>query len=153
MQIVIYSIPSLNLSPCKSLCSRQAGRMVPEVNERSLVPSAELCFTLQKANNLFSHLLVCEISLLTLSQKLQLLSLTAYLLLSLWDGVGPQGITPILQLARGKREALLWGAGDRIQSDVKWGLRLNQPSCETSSFGSKAGRAAQAESVVLQHGS
>lgn len=62
---------------------QQAGRMVPEVNERSLVPSAELCFTLQKANNLFSHLPVCEISLLTLSQKLQLLSLTAYLLLSL----------------------------------------------------------------------
>lgn len=57
--------------------------MIPEVNERSLVLSAELCFTLQKANNLFTHLPVCGIALLTLSQKLQLLlSLTAYLPLS-----------------------------------------------------------------------
>lgn len=57
--------------------------MIPEVNERSLVLSAELSFTLQKANNLFTHLPVCGIPLLTLSQNLQLLlSLTAYLLLS-----------------------------------------------------------------------
>lgn len=57
--------------------------MIPEVNDRSAVLSAELCFTLQKANNLFTHLPACEIALLILSHKLQFLSLTAYLLLSL----------------------------------------------------------------------
>lgn len=89
----------------------------------------------------------------TQPQKLQLLSLAACLLLSLWGGAVPQRIGPMLQVARGKRKALLWGAGERIQSEVKWGLSLNQPSRETSSFGSEAERAVQAESVLLQHGS
>lgn len=83
VQIVIYSIPSLSVCPCKTLWEQQGGGVIPEVNGRSLVLSAELGFTLQKANNLFTHLPVCEIALLTLSHKLQLLSLTAYLLLSL----------------------------------------------------------------------
>lgn len=83
VQIVIYNIPSLSVCACKTLCEQQGGWMISEVNERSLVLSAELSFTLQKANNLFTHLPVCGIPLLTLSQNLQLLlSLTAYLLLS-----------------------------------------------------------------------
>lgn len=134
----------LSVCPCKTLCEQQGGWM----NERGLVLSAELCFTLQKANNLFTCLPVCEIGLLTLGHNLQLLSLTTYFLLSLWDGAVPQRITPILQLVWAKREALLWGAGDRIQSEVKWGLSLNQPSYKTSSFGSEAGKAAQAEYAV-----
>lgn len=153
VQIVIYSIPSLSVCPCKTLWERQGGWMIPEVNDRSAVLSAELCFTLQKANNLFTHLPACEIALLILSHKLQFLSLTAYLLLSLWGGAVPWRIRPMLQLTWGKREALLWGAENGIQSEVKWGLSLNQPSCETSSSGSEAGRDAQAEAVLLQHGS
>lgn len=85
------------------------------------------------------------------SQKLLLfISVIAYLLLTFWDAALPQGIRPMLQLAQGKSEAVLWGPGDRMGGEMKWGLSLNQPSCETSSLGSEAGRAAHTEAVLLQ---